>query len=327
MRRFTVLLLAVLASPAAWGQEAKPTDSKRRPSAQAIEEHLERNRPKAVPVAPAKPRAVEQDNGSRAQLWADDKNLLWPEDFQLAMRRGQLRWTEPWWTFTFDADDEGSVDKPIKVLPSSKLRQMETYVKHADSAISFAITGRVTEYRDENYVLVGEVVILGRSHTQPAPTTEPAEQTEPDSPDSDAGATRILDLIEEDAEWARPLDSIAGAAPETDSAGRPTGRPSDTPVTDSAGLWSEGTRLTGRVGRLVREMEWWTLAFESDSDDPAEPAVRLLPNLSLQRMEERVAGNIQSLVFVVTGDITEYRAQNFLLVRRFAVRRDDGNVK
>lgn len=168
---------------------------------------------------------------------------------------------------------------------------------------------------------------MRRSEAQPAPTPKPAEQKEPDKPGSSPTATRILDLIEEDAESARPLDSITGAAPEVDAVGGPTARPSDSPVTDSARLWSEGTRLTGRVGRLVREMEWCTLAFESDSDDPAEPAVRLLPNLSLQRMEEYVAGNIRSPVFVVTGDITEYRSQNFLLVRRFTVRRDDGNVK
>jgi hypothetical protein len=67
--------------------------------------------------------------------------------------------------------------------------------------------------------------------------------------------------------------------------------------------------------------------FESDSDSPADVPARLLPNLSLSSMEDMSAGGNQSPIFVVSAELTVYDAWNYMLIRRFRVRREDGNIK
>jgi hypothetical protein len=44
-------------------------------------------------------------------------------------------------------------------------------------------------------------------------------------------------------------------------------------------------------------------------------------------MEDLSASENQSPIFVVSGELTVYGARNYMLIRRFRIRRDDGNIK
>lgn len=322
-----ILTVEILIGSAVLGQEPQGQQTQPRPEPAEVERALEVGRAKTPPIEPSEGGFSGGGDDLLATLTGARRNLLWPEDFRLAMRTGQLNRTQDGFEFVFAPDQAGHADKPIQILPNSKLRQMRIYAESSGEAVEFAITGPVTEYRGANYVLVRDVTILGR-RAAPAPaTTQPASEQEPGATATDSGALGVLDQMEQGSTVARPLRPIESGAVEKAPSEPDVERRSIAPVGEAARLWPEDTRLANRVGRLVREPDSWTFAFESDSDEPADPPIRLLPNLALQRLEELSAEGTRSVVFTVSGDVTEYGPHNYLLVRRFSVRRDDGNIK
>jgi len=320
MNQGIVLLVVAFAGGLLLGQQtAVGQRTNRRPDPEVVESELEQNRHNTAPIAASSPAPGPPVSDPLDRFRADDRELLWPEDFLLSGRRGRIRLNGPSWEFVFAPLQEGGADKPVRVLPNSKLRQMVTYARTAREAPEFGITGLVTEYRGGNYILVKDVTILGRrSAAAPATGSQESESTSESS---------ILEQLEQDLTTVRPL------TPASDESESQDARPSEPGLRpaalsrDSGGLSHEGTRVSGRVGRLVRESDWWVFVVESDSDTPADAPVRLLPNLSLSSMEDLSASENQSPIFVVSGELTVYGARNYMLIRRFRIRRDDGNIK
>ncbi len=89
----------------------------------------------------------------------------------------------------------------------------------------------------------------------------------------------------------------------------------------------DGQSLNDVVGRLVREGEWWTFVFESDKLDAPRPALRLLPNQQLERLVRETRGSSDSVVFVLSGEATQFENTNYLLVRKSFRRRSSQNLK
>jgi hypothetical protein len=92
-------------------------------------------------------------------------------------------------------------------------------------------------------------------------------------------------------------------------------------------LRPEGSTIVDRAGRLVRDGEWWAFAFESEGRVLRERPLRLLPNRMLEFMETASAGGRSSVVFIVSGQVTEYHGANYLLARKVLVERDLGNLR
>ncbi len=92
-------------------------------------------------------------------------------------------------------------------------------------------------------------------------------------------------------------------------------------------LLPDGSRIVDRPGRLTREGSFFTFSFESRGQGAPEMPIRLLPNRLLEDMEIVSAGGAKSIVFVVSGEVTEYRGVNYLLVQMLLVRPDLGNLK
>ena len=85
-----------------------------------------------------------------------------------------------------------------------------------------------------------------------------------------------------------------------------------------------GAMVFNRLGRLVREPggTWWTFRFESEKSVLYEPPMRVLPNQQLEAMEAILettpTGNAR---FVVTGEVLQYRGEQYLLIRKKLVKR------
>jgi hypothetical protein len=92
-------------------------------------------------------------------------------------------------------------------------------------------------------------------------------------------------------------------------------------------LWPDGYRLVDRPGRLVREEDYWVYSFESRGRGTPELPIRLLPNRLLEDMEIISAGGTKSVVFVISGEVTEYHGVNYLLVEKLLTRPQLGNLK
>lgn len=116
----------------------------------------------------------------------------------------------------------------------------------------------------------------------------------------------------------------------TPSAASPTGRHRERrrerEVAAVVARRPEGSTVAQRPGRLLRDHDWWTFVFESDQADYPQPPMKLLPNMSLQRMIEASRHATAGLVFLVTGDVTLYEGENYLLPRVAIRRIDSGNL-
>lgn len=89
----------------------------------------------------------------------------------------------------------------------------------------------------------------------------------------------------------------------------------------------DGYMLMDRSGRIAQEGPWWVFAFESDSGTHPEPPMKLLPNQALERMVRESRGGLEPIVFVVTGEVTDFRGENYLLPRKVLRKRDLGNLR
>lgn len=92
-------------------------------------------------------------------------------------------------------------------------------------------------------------------------------------------------------------------------------------------LFPDGYRLVDRPGRLTREGDYYTFAFESRGQGAPELPIRLLPNRLLEDMEVASAGGSKSVVFIVSGELTEYHGANYLLVQKLLTKPNLGNLK
>jgi hypothetical protein len=69
-------------------------------------------------------------------------------------------------TFTFDADGKTMQDPPLIILPNSKLSAMDGAVVVRASDVHFRISGKVTEYKGKNYILLDKAVVTADVEAQ-----------------------------------------------------------------------------------------------------------------------------------------------------------------
>jgi len=101
----------------------------------------------------------------------------------------------------------------------------------------------------------------------------------------------------------------------------------DAPPKKIRPLLPDGYMLVDRTGRLTQEANRWFFIFESDNDTHPEPPMKLLECQTLERMVRASRGGVDAVVFVVTGEVTDFRGENFLLPRKALRKRDLGNLK
>ncbi len=92
-------------------------------------------------------------------------------------------------------------------------------------------------------------------------------------------------------------------------------------------LLPDGYRLVNRTGRLARDADYFVFAFESRGLGTPESPIRLLPNRLLEDMEIQSSGGTTPIVFIISGEVTEYHGVNYLLVQKLLIRPDLGNLR
>ncbi|MBK8266829.1 MAG: hypothetical protein IPK83_00345 [Planctomycetes bacterium] len=156
-------------------------------------------------------------------------------------------------------------------------------------------------------------------------TTQPASKSNDPEPVREPSAKEILRELQEasrkDAKAVvRP--GIEGVRPKQIE--QPIGNPIE-PVQGK--LLPDGSRLVDRPGRLAKEGDGFVFSFESRGQGAPDRPIRLLPNRLLEDMEMYSENATKSIVFIISGEITEYRGVNYLLLQKLLVRPDTGNLK
>jgi hypothetical protein len=104
----------------------------------------------------------------------------------------------------------------------------------------------------------------------------------------------------------RPWDqAVAGARLQAGE------RPSLSEMNKQMGLQREGTSLSEVRGRFRASKERTLF-----TDETTERTYKCLENLMVQRVESSVSDDDRKLPWIVTGKITEYQGENYLLVER-----------
>src|SRR4051812_28690246 len=79
----------------------------------------------------------------------------------------------------------------------------------------------------------------------------------------------------------------------------------------------EGTMIVDRLGRLSHtERGQAEFNFESDGKALRDPPMLLLPNLTLNQIEDQIKVSNRDLKLRVTGVVTEYKGRNYLLLEK-----------
>ncbi len=99
------------------------------------------------------------------------------------------------------------------------------------------------------------------------------------------------------------------------------------PGTGTSRRLPDGFFLVDRVGRVVKAEDWYVFTFESYSESHPEPPMKLLPNQLLERMVLESESATDSTTFIVSGEVTEFMGENYLLLRKLLRRRSLGNLE
>ena len=106
---------------------------------------------------------------------------------------------------------------------------------------------------------------------------------------------------------------------------RASSKPSKSATDRRAFLRREGDYISDSAARLSREGSWWRLEFEADGPDAPRPPMRILPSQLLELMvrEHEVAPQAS---YSVSGEVTLFESQNYILLRRVFRRSDSDNL-
>jgi hypothetical protein len=141
------------------------------------------------------------------------------------------------------------------------------------------------------------------------PTTRPANRS---------AEEMLKQMLQPQGQSAEPIKPLPDLAPAVDAT---SGDAAVAPQAATQPLTREGTFVLDRVARLTpaAEGKGFELTFDSDGNTLGDPPMVLLPNRKLMQLEDRVKTSYRDLKLRVSGEVTEYRGRNYLLLQRWSV--------
>jgi hypothetical protein len=167
------------------------------------------------------------------------------------------------------------------------------------------------------------------SQADPPPEATPPEEPEPtpDEPEKPAtapvSAEEVLEAFQRDRPTRMPIKPV-GATDEIDQLPEPGTEPG---LESGSYRLPDGSWLADRAGRVTRDGAWYVFVFEGYNNSFPEPPMKLLPNQLLERMVLEAEGTDAGTVFIVSGEVTEFQYENYLLLRKLLRRRNLGNLR
>ena len=165
--------------------------------------------------------------------------------------------------------------------------------------------------------------------SQPAPATSRPADDDAMNPPREPSPSEILRALMKDNN-APPRPLVLPSQPgqtvrkkEVD----PSAVPANAVAPITPKLYPDGYRIVDRPGRLTRQGDYYVYSFEGRGQGPPELPIRLLPNRLLEDMEIATAGGSKPVVFIISGELTEYHGVNYLMIQKLLTRPDLGNLK
>ena len=231
------------------------------------------------------------------------------EGLALAAVDGEIIEANNTWFFKFDSDikdDEGpiSAGETIQLLPSAMLEKIVADLNSRSKA-SYRLWGKVTKYKDENFIF--PTYFLPLSKIKPLESPEP-EQKEKKKPD--------VAINDPNDAFAMPEEIIAKLSTRKVIRTRQLEKPLEL---------KQDSILVDRIGFI--ENTNGQLIFTLDALGRNFPRIsfQLLPCDILQRAQRKQSVYPNKLRFKVAGVVTRYKNENYLLLQRAARIYSHGN--
>jgi len=210
------------------------------------------------------------------------------------------------------------VSRPVVLVRTRPLERIEELSDYGRKEIEFIVSGIVTEYRGRNYLLLDSFRVP-RVESDDRPYDETGEPAwEVSSGTDGAGATTNTAAPSPRDRTAAP-EPIDRSVPEPPPVVEPDVRrplpvrPPTGAVVEAAPL-RQDKRLTDREGRIIRRNDQTLFVF-----DGGDKPLVLLPNAKLQQVEDTADFGRRPVRFRISGTVTEYRGENYLMLSKMVV--------
>ena len=210
----------------------------------------------------------------------------------------------------------------LALMPGTRLAELQRLDESSQAeTAAFRLSGQIYVYRDKNYLLPTQVAVVSAAASQDtAKTSSESGEASPQSTTrpGESSAQRVLRELDE---RAGPRVSSAGGGGAEHSVRSPDASPIH------AKSLREGVVVTNRRGKLTRDSAGaWVFVFDADAHGQADPPMKILPCLLLERMEDyarRVGGNAPA---ILNGAVYLYGGQNYLLPTMFLIPQERRNI-
>jgi len=246
-----------------------------------------------------------------------------PAEGSMVVDRLSRLWSErnsTWLVLTFQPEPGRDAESERRVLPSRLMEQMETLAARTPG-MRFRVSGETTVFQKHAYLLLSKVTALPPEAAPPAtapiktptPTTKPAPASAP-AKDAEPSSDDLLKAL-----LGEKVGRPVGAVPVLPDSPKPA---SVAPTGPSVLPVVRGEMVADRLVRIMPDPKgkWWLAAFEADNT-LQEPPMRLLPCGMLAKAQSLAAGARpgRMRVFRVSGKITRYAGNRYLLLRKVIV--------
>lgn len=258
------------------------------------------------------------------------------------------------WMLIINPENQSSLSYELILLPCTRLAEMNRIVEAGpDHNVTFQVTGQVFVYRGRNYLLPTHAPMVEHQYvhttangnngaaSQPSTTNDdrlaanPAADDVPSAP-ATRSAESAQDIIRDLESAAGPLARRAGPQPN-DPENPPSIEDADEPDPEqqrshttsppAERLLREDTAITARRGKLARDSAGgWLFIFDADASGLADPPVKLLPCLLLEKLEEHARMQGHNSPLLLSGAVYLYQGRNYLLPTVFRVAHDRPNL-
>ncbi len=161
--------------------------------------------------------------------------------------------------------------------------------------------------------LLAQVTVSGNPTTHPtaAPAVNPLQQQQQRSAEE-----MLRQMLQPSTQAAQPLKPLPDEPVPADVTGGPN---AVAPAATTQPLMIEGSLVLDRIGRLTRcaVPGTWEFTFDSDGRQMTDAPLILLPNKSLSKLEDLWNNSYRDMRLRVSGEVTEYRGRNYLLLQRW----------
>ncbi|MEL7484651.1 MAG: hypothetical protein AAFN41_09880 [Planctomycetota bacterium] len=251
--------------------------------------------PRLSPVRPHRPDA------------ADGEGRLLPDGSFLVNQPGTVQVSPAGaWIFSPDADDTGEQARPMVVLPSQILGRLQRVVGEGGGPAAVRLTGRVTLFFDQNYLLISAIADQSGSTAPSAaePDDLATDAGNASTPSTDRLSGAVDALIEDlEAERTGVRAVIAGIGSGDEAALAPV---------------AEGRMISRRTGRLVRlDAGELAIAFDNDSTGDQTPPIDvplvIAPCALLEGVEATLETHGDAMTATVSGQTLAFGGRSFIL--------------